>query len=680
MSKNLKQLLALVMAVAMVLGLAACGSSSAPAATAAPAAPAAEAPAAEAPAAETAAAAPDTFSMIDNFDITTLDYVYNNKSSNGDYTSNLIVGLLTQDPHGVLVGGMAKEWSTNDDASEWTFVIRDDAVWSTSSGEEYDAVVAEDFVTGLKHAADSKSETLGLVADLIVGLRAYSEGTGTWEDVGIKADGNTLTYTLTGPCGYFDGMTTYSILWPINAEFLESKGADFGAVTPDSILYNGCYILSSLVPSQEVRFDANPNYYDSDNVHVQHVVVTYTNGEDPAQGFNMFVNGETTSTTINGSLPDVVAKADELYPDNQYKSMTTATSYWGAFNWDRRLYNLYNDPSVSTTSKTTDAQKDDTRNAILNANFRRAVYAAYSGHATEAITQGEERAEDRLRNTLVPYTFATTSDGRAYGAIVTKYVEELVPEYAGINLNDGQDAWYNPERALVFAEKAKEELGDSVSEWPVHLDVPVYAASENQKNMQLAMQKAIEDAIGDYVKIDLQFLEGDSSVYYSAFYNQPDGVSNSIDLVFGAGWGPDYGDPLTYIHCFDIHDGDMLNYSGINYESQGQDDEQKAVLEAIGLTEIQAVVEEAKLATGDERIELFAKAEAMLLTQGILRPYSTRGANLTVSKVVPFSAAYGLYGQASYNAVPYFKYMQLQAEPVLAADYNAAKEAWLAGE
>ena len=150
--------------------------------------------------------------------------------------------------------------------------------------------------------------------------------------------------------------------------------------------------------------------------------------------------------------------------------------------------------------------------------------------------------------------------------------------------------------------------------------------------------------------------------------------------MFGAGWGPDYGDPLTYIHCFDIHDGDMLNYSGINYESQGQDDEQKEVLKAIGLEDVQAVVDEAKLATGDERIELFAKAEAMLLTNGILRPFSTQGASLTVSKVVPFTAAYGLYGQASYNRVPYFKYMQLQDEPVLAADYNAAKESWLAGE
>ena len=623
---------------------------------------------------------PDTFNMIDNFDVTTLDYVYNNKSSNGDYTSNFIEGLLTQDPHGKLIAGMAKEWSHNDDSSEWTFIIRDDAVWVTNSGEEYDAVTAEDFVTGLKHAVESKSETLGLVVDLIKGLRAFSEGTGSWEDVGIKADGNKLVYTLTGPCGYFDGMTTYSILWPINAEFLESKGADFGAVQPDSILYNGCYILSSLVPAQEVRFDANPLYYDKENVHVQHVVVTYTDGKDPAQNFNMFVNGEVTSTAVNQSLPEVKAKADELYKDNQYKSMTTATSYWGAFNWDRRMYNLYNDPSVKTTSKTTDEAKADTKAAILNANFRRAVYAAYSAHAVEAVTRGEELADDVIRNTLVPYTFAVTSDGRAIGSLVEKYAAELVPEFAGINLNDGQDAWYNPELAKAFAAKAKEELGDTIHEWPIHLDVPVFAANENQKNMQLAMEKAIEDAIGDYVQIDLQFLEGNSSVYYSAFYNQPDGVSNSIDLVFGAGWGPDYGDPLTYIHCFDIHDGDMLNYSGINYVSQGQDDEQKAVLKALGLEDIQAVVDQATLASGDERIELFAKAEAMLLTGGILRPYSTRGASLTISKVKPFTAAYGLYGQASYNAVPYFKYMELLDAPVLASEYYAAKEAWLAGE
>lgn len=681
----MKKFLALLLAVVMVLSLAACRSEApAPAPTEAPAEQPAETPAeqpAEEPTAEPVEeyTGPDTFSMIANFDITTLDYVYNNKSSNGDYVNNFVEGLLTQDNHGKLVPGMASEWSCNDDASEWYFTIRDDAVWSTSAGEEYDAVTAEDFVTGLKHAVDSKSETLGLVADLIAGLREYSNGTGKWEDVGIKADGNQLTYTLTGPCGYFDGMTTYTILWPINAEFLESKGSDFGAVEPDSILYNGCYILSSLVPAQEVRFDANPNYYDAKNVFVQHVVVTYSDGKDPAQNFNMFVNGEVTSTTVNQSLPEVVAKAAELYPDNQYKSMTTATSYWGAFNWDRQLYALYNDPSVSTTNKT-DAQKADAKAAILNADFRRAVYAAYSAHAVEAITLGEEHADGVIRNTLVPYTFAMTTDGRSYGSIVEKYAAELVADYEGIDLNDGHDAWYNPELAKTFAERAKEELGDSVSEWPIHIDVPVYAASENQKNMQLAMKKSIEDAIGDYAVIDLQFLEGNSSVYYSSFYNMPTGEENSIDLVFGAGWGPDYGDPLTYLHCFDVHDGDMLNYSGINIESQGQSEEQKAVLETLGLMEVQEIIDQATAATGDERIELFAKAEAMLLTNGILRPYSTSGANISISKVKPFTVGYGLYGQAAYNQVPYFKYMQLLDEPVTTAEYEAAKEAWMAGE
>ena len=103
-------------------------------------------------------------------------------------------------------------------------------------------------------------------------------------------------------------------------------------------------------------------------------------------------------------------------------------------------------------------------------------------------------------------------------------------------------------------------------------------------------------------------------------------------------------------------------------------------LKTIGLDDVQAVVDAADAAVGDERIELFAKAEAMLLSGGFLRPFSTSGGSLAVSRVKPFTVAYSLYGQASYNAVPYFKYMQLLDEPVLADDYYAAKEAWLKGE
>ena len=478
----------------------------------------------------------------------------------------------------------------------------------------------------------------------------------------------------------FRGLTTYNILRPLNAEFLESQGDNFGAVDPSSILYNGCYILSSVVPGQEVKFDANPNYYDKDNVHVQHVTVIYTDGKDPMQNFNMFVNGEVTTTAIQLGQPEMVAKANELFPNNQFKGMTNSTSFWGAFNWDRQSFALWTDANKSTTAKTSDQQKADTHAAILNKNFRLGVYAAFSMEAYYKVALGDI-AIDRCRNTLTPYTFAALSTGESYGSLLTKYVEQENEAFKGIDLNDGQDAWYNPERAVAFMEQAKAELGDAVAEWPVHLDMVENGTDEMNKNMALAMQKCIEDAIGDYVKIDLIFLDNDEQVN-DAFYTNERGEDNSVDLAFAAGWGPDYGDPYTYIHCFDPVDGDMMLYSGITpmiTEDTVRPQSQTDALEAIGLAELKPLMDKANAATGDERIDLFAQVEAKLLANGILRPFATRGAGLGVSKVKPFSAGYGLYGQASTNIVPYFKYMVVYDQPITADEYYAAKEAWLAG-
>ena len=672
--RKVSKALALVLALVMVFGLAACGPKN---------------NTANNNAAENTTNTPaarqevDSYSMLYAFNITTLDYLYDNHSTNGDFTANFTEGLLTQDNHGALIPGMATKWESNADASVWTFTIRDNATWSTSSGEVYAKVTAEDFVTGLKHAADSKSLVLGLVKDMIKGLAEYAAGTGKWEDVGIKAEGNKLTYTLNTGIGYFDGLTTYNVLRPVNAEFLASKGDKFGAVDPSSILYNGCYILSSVVAGQEVKFDANPNYYDKDNVHVQHVTVTYTDGKDPMQNFNMFVNGEVTTTAIQLGQPEMVAKANELYKDNMFKGMTNSTSFWGAFNWDRQAYALFTDATKSTTAKTTDQQKADTKAAILNKNFRLGVYAGYSEKAYYEVALGEI-AEDRARNTLTPYTFAALSTGESYGSLVSKYIVQVNPDLAGIDLTDGHDAWYNPERAKMFMEKAKAELGDSVKEWPVHLDVIEDGTDEMGKNMALAMQKSIEDAIGDYVKIDLIFMDNSEQVN-DAFFNNTVGEDNSMDVAFSAGWGPDYGDPYTYIHCFDPEDGDMLLYSGITPKTLLEPGterlaSQEAALEAIGLKSIKALMDEANACIGDERIDKFAQVEAFLLGNGILRPFATRGAGLGVSKVKPFSAGYGLYGQASTNVVPYFKYMVVYDQPITAEEYYAAKEAWLAGK
>ena len=119
----------------------------------------------------------DTFNYVYTADLSTFDYIYNNRSTNGDIYNNGVEGLLTQDKYGNLAPGMAESWEQNDDATEWTFHLRKGANWVTNNGEVYDEVKAQDFVTGLRHAAEFESLTLWLVGDVIVGLNDYVAGT-----------------------------------------------------------------------------------------------------------------------------------------------------------------------------------------------------------------------------------------------------------------------------------------------------------------------------------------------------------------------------------------------------------------------------------------------------------------------------------------------------------------------
>ena len=65
---------------------------------------------------------------------------------------------MEADKYGNLVPSVAEDWSVSQDGLTYTYKIRKGVKWYTSDGEEYADVTAKDFVTGLKHAADSKLE------------------------------------------------------------------------------------------------------------------------------------------------------------------------------------------------------------------------------------------------------------------------------------------------------------------------------------------------------------------------------------------------------------------------------------------------------------------------------------------------------------------------------------------
>ncbi|MCJ0588335.1 ABC transporter substrate-binding protein, partial [Enterococcus cecorum] len=196
------------------------------------------------------------YSYVYSTDINSLDYTFSSRTSNSDHFANFVEGLLENDQYGNLKPALAKSWEVSDDGLTYTYHLRKGVKWVDNEGNDYAEVKAQDFVTGLKHAVDVKSETLYVVQDSIKGLDDYVKGaTKDFSTVGVKAvDDYTLQYTLARPESYWNSKLTYGILFPVNEEFLKSKGKDFGQPSPDSILYNSAYILTNNTAKSVIEY------------------------------------------------------------------------------------------------------------------------------------------------------------------------------------------------------------------------------------------------------------------------------------------------------------------------------------------------------------------------------------------------------------------------------------------
>ena len=345
-------------------------------------------------------------------DLETLDYTFSSRKTNSDHYTNFVEGLLENDQYGNLKGDMAKSWEVSDDGLTYTYHLRKGVPWVDSEGNEYGAdVTANDFVTGLKHAVDVQSQTLYIVADSIKGLSDYIDGkTNDFSTVGVKAvDDYTLQYTLNKPEPFWNSKTTYGILYPINEEFLKSKGKDFGKPTPDSILYNGPFILANNTAKSVIEYTKNESYWDPKNVHLDTVKWTYNDGSDPDGLFKSYENGELSLARVYPNSPGYkdVTKA---YPDGVTWSQTGGSTYNLTFNFNRGTFDA--------TSKTTDKEKEDTQKAILDRNFRLAILFGFDKKSYNAQSVGEEGANKALRNTLVPADFVEIG-GKPYGDTVS---------------------------------------------------------------------------------------------------------------------------------------------------------------------------------------------------------------------------------------------------------------------
>lgn len=609
---------------------------------------------------EKKADAPKTFSYVYAMDPSSLDYSVTSKSSTSDVIANVVDGLLENDKYGNLIPSLAEDWSVSKDGLTYTYKLRKGVKWYTSDGEEYAEVKAQDFVTGLKHAADGKSDGLTLIQDSIKGLAAYISGeSNDFSTVGVKAvDDYTVEYTLNKPESFWNSKVTTATMLPVNEEFLNSKGGDYGAPTPSSILYNGPYFLKSLTSKSAIEYEKNPNYWDKDNVKIDNVKLTFYDGSDQESLIRSFTQGAYTTARLFPTSSNFESTKKE-YGDKIVYSPQEATSYYLTVNVNRQSYNK--------TAKTDETQKTSTKEALLNKNFRQALNFALDRHSYTAQLNGEEGADKIIRNSLVPHDYVQVGE-KTFGELAQAELVSYGDQWKDVALTDGKDTLYSPEKAKAAFAKAKAELQAKGVTFPIRLDVPVEQTDVIAVQQTNSLKQSIESTLGtENVIVDVLQMTDNEKMSITSQAKVP--AQKDYDLN-GTGWGPDYQDPATYLNILDAKKGSALKHLGI---TRGKDPE---VMAQVGLDEYKKLLDDAAAETSDlnKRYEKYAKAQAWVSDSSLLIPVASSGGSPTVSRTVPFTKA---YSQVGIKGDPFvFKGLELQKDVVTTKEYEEALKKW----
>ena len=606
-----------------------------------------------------------TFSYVYETDPDSLNYLTTGKAAVANITSNVVDGLMENDRYGNFVPSMAEDWSVSQDGLTYTYTIRKDAKWYTSEGEEYAPVKAQDFVTGLKYAADNKSEALYLVQESIKGLDAYVKGeVKDFSEVGIKAiDDQTVQYTLNKPETFWNSKTTMGILAPVNEEFLTSKGSDFAKATdPSSILYNGPFLLKSLVAKSSVEFEKNPNYWDKDNVHIDKVKLSFWDGQDTGKLADTFKDGGFSMARLfptSAGYPEL----EKEFKDNIVYTTQDSTTFLVGTNIDRQSYKY--------TAKTTDEQKTSTKKALLNKDFRQAIAFGFDRTAYASQVNGESGASKLLRNLFVPPTFVQ-ADGKNFGELVKEKLVTYGDEWKDVNLDDAQDGLYNPEKAKAEFAKAKTALQAEGVQFPIHLDMPVDQTNTTKVQRVQSLKQSLEATLGtDNVVIDIQQLQKDEVLNVTYFAETAAG--EDWDLSDNVGWSPDYIDPSTYLDIIKPSVGENTKtYLGFDAGTNN------AAAKQVGLEDYEKMVVEAGNEDTDvsKRYDKYAAAQAWLTDSALIIPTTSQTGRPMLSKMVPFTLPFAYSGNKGMSEALLYKYLELQDKPVTADEYQKAQDKW----
>lgn len=526
----------------------------------------------------------NTYNMGYASDPKTWDALATSRSADSEAIVNTYDGLVEYDNENEIKPALAESWEVSEDGLTYTFHIRQGAKWVDAQGREVADVKADDFVAGMQHMLDAGGGLEYLVENIIVNALEYNTGDVTdFAEVGVKAtDDNTVVYTLCQPTSYFITMLGYNVFAPMSRTYFESKGGVFGkddykaavdagtmkyGQTVNDIAYCGPYTVTNHTAENTIVFEANPTYWNKDNITIKTLTWKFNDGKDPTKAYE-----DTKAGTLDGcglsSASLEACKADGNFEKYCTVSDTDATSFVLFLNLNRNAYANVND-ATKAVSTMTDDQKKRTDAAMLNVHFRRAIgmgldIATYNGQVV-----GEELKLNSVRNSYTPGNFValeedvtieingeskTFAKGTYYGEIVQAQIDadgvKIKVWDAENQTSDGFAGWHNPANAYEELQQAITELkefGVEISkDNPIVMDLPYYSGNDIYSNRAQTLKQSVEEALQGCVVVNLVSCADAQEWYYAGYYTET-GKDANYTLYDVSGWGPDYGDPATYL-------------------------------------------------------------------------------------------------------------------------------------
>ena len=582
-----------------------------------------------------------------NRELESWNMLYTQKAEDANVVTNLWDGLLSFDRYGKVVPAIASSWEHNEDATVWTFHLRDDVDWVDCNGEVKAHLTSKDFLVGFEwvmNAIKNEANNTSMPNDTIVGAYEYYALTKeagdaaadmTYEDmlaagVGIEApDDYTLVFTCPSACPYFDTVAAYNSFYPVAPALIEELGVDgFRSCDNTTMWYNGPYVVEEYIQGNTKSYIPNPNYYDAANVS-RFERFTVTMISDGSISLQLYQNRELDEVDLGESnITTIQSDPSNEYNQQLCEKRAKKFSYCFIFNYDK---------------KNTDGTPDENWNkAIANKAFRQCF--------SKGMVLNKFFARYNPINPLKCENDFFTMKGLCYTSDGTDYTN-LVAKEMGLD-NEAYDGKTmkrlraNNGDITELKKQATEELSAIGVTFPVHCSYYILAGSTSALDSATVLKQCFTDSFGD------DFIVLDINTFVSSTMKEV--VAPKLQSFVHMGWGADFGDPINFLTQIIVHDDNayyscnMTNIAGI--VNNGPASYQKDLVAAYEkftdlVNEGRAIVDDT-----DARYAAFAKAEAYFLDENLIFP-TVYDITWCLTHVNEYSKINAMYGPCNYKAV-----------------------------